>query len=154
MSIRRIALLATALVAVFAMSIGLAGAQTVPAQGEWTGEINAADASQLVVSGVRFAATDVQVQTGLELTPGTVVQVKFTAEEGSLNAVWVERLEAGDDDLPGTGEITGPIDSATTDTVSIGGVTFNVVIVTTMTMTTMTAPTSRTMTTIVSGRSV
>lgn len=126
MSIRRIGLLAIALAALIAMSVGLAGAQAVPAQGKWTGEINAADATQLVVSGVRFAATGVQVDAGLSLTPGTVVQVKFTAANGSLNAVKVERLEAGAGDLPGTGKITGTIDSAAVDTVSIGGVPFNV----------------------------
>ncbi len=126
MSIRRIALLVTALAAIFAMSVGMAGAQATAAEGKWTGEINSADASVLVVSGVRFQATGVQVDAGLSLTPGTVVQVKFTAANGSLNAVKVERLEAGDDDLPGTGKITGTIDSATADAVSIGGVPFNV----------------------------
>ena len=127
MSIRRIALLLMTLAVVFAMSVGLVGAQTIPAEGKWTGEINAADASTLVVSGVRFQAVGVQVDAGLSLTPGTVVQIKFTAANGGLNAVKVERLEAGDDDLPGTGSVTGTIDSATADIVSIGGVPFNVV---------------------------
>jgi hypothetical protein len=126
MSFRRIALIITALAAMLILSVSVAGAQADASAGRWTGAINSADGGVLVVSGVRFQASNLQVDPSVTLTPGTVVEVKFNAANGGLTAVEVE-APGTRSELPGSGRVTGVIQQATADTVSIGGVPFNVV---------------------------
>src|SRR5690606_7069292 len=108
------------------LGVGTVSAQADASAGRWTGAVNSANGDVLVVSGVRFQAPNLQVDPGVTLTPGTVVEVKFNAANGGLTAVSVEALRTGSD-LPGSGRVTGIIQQATADTVSIGGVPFNVV---------------------------